>query len=129
MYYCEETGDFIHPIFFNADEEAREVKSLEPEVNSVSTCLICLKELSRQRGEVFGSARHALPNTGVFGAVGTHVSDACHSGGSRRAKRVQSICRLVLPLVVLHRASVVHAVSLATRTLCSVLFFGTGGAR
>lgn len=27
MYYCEETGEFIHPIFFDAEEEAREVRA------------------------------------------------------------------------------------------------------
>jgi len=27
MYYCEETGEFIHPIFFDSQEEAREVRT------------------------------------------------------------------------------------------------------
>ncbi|CAN0508150.1 unnamed protein product, partial [Ectocarpus sp. 12 AP-2014] len=26
MYFCEETGEFIHPIFFDSHEEAREVR-------------------------------------------------------------------------------------------------------
>lgn len=27
MYFCEETGEFIHPIFFDSHEEAREVRA------------------------------------------------------------------------------------------------------
>ena len=27
MYFCEETGEFIHPVFFDAEEEAREVRA------------------------------------------------------------------------------------------------------
>ncbi|CAM9160175.1 unnamed protein product [Scytosiphon promiscuus] len=27
MYFCEETGEFIHPIFFDSQEEAREVRA------------------------------------------------------------------------------------------------------
>ncbi|CAN0113013.1 unnamed protein product [Discosporangium mesarthrocarpum] len=30
MYYCEETREFIHPVFFDAEEEAREVED-EPD--------------------------------------------------------------------------------------------------
>lgn len=47
MYYCEETGEFIHPIFFDAQQEAREVRensssaaSSDPDVE-VCCCLRC----------------------------------------------------------------------------------------
>lgn len=36
MYYCEETKEFIHPIFFDSEEEAREVKAdLDREVGQL----------------------------------------------------------------------------------------------
>lgn len=32
MYFCEETGEFIHPIFFDSHEEAREVRANSTDV-------------------------------------------------------------------------------------------------
>lgn len=31
MYYCEETREYIHPIFFGSEEEAREVREHSPD--------------------------------------------------------------------------------------------------
>lgn len=34
MYFCEETGEFIHPIFFDSQDEAREVRASSSSGNS-----------------------------------------------------------------------------------------------
>eukprot|EP00903_Cladosiphon_okamuranus_P005503 g5484.t1 len=34
MYFCEETGEYIHPTFFNAQEEAREVRATSSSATS-----------------------------------------------------------------------------------------------
>ncbi|CBN78142.1 hypothetical protein Esi_0100_0046 [Ectocarpus siliculosus] len=36
MYFCEETGEFIHPIFFDSQEEAREVRATSSSATSSS---------------------------------------------------------------------------------------------
>ena len=52
MYFCEETGEFIHPIFFDSQEEAREVRATSSSATSSSD----------RDGEV-GSVKY---NTGVL---------------------------------------------------------------
>lgn len=45
MYFCEETGEFIHPIFFDSQEEAREVRATSSSVTSsdpdAEVCCCC----------------------------------------------------------------------------------------
>ena len=48
MYFCEETGEFIHPIFFDSQEEAREVRatscsatSSDPDAEVCCCCYCC----------------------------------------------------------------------------------------